>query len=67
MPITVHEFQNYVAGQQRVAIKGNPNFGDIRTLMVGVKNGTRMTFVEKFGLTNYVYQIWIMKVVGQLL
>ncbi|WP_188649584.1 T9SS outer membrane translocon Sov/SprA [Yeosuana aromativorans] len=25
---------------QRVAIKGNPNFGDIRTLMVGVKNAT---------------------------
>ena len=26
------------AGLQRVAIKGNPNFGDVRTLMVGVKN-----------------------------
>ena len=25
-------------GQLRLAIKGNPNFGDIRTLMVGVKN-----------------------------
>ena len=25
-------------GLQRVAIKGNPNFGDIRVLMVGVKN-----------------------------
>lgn len=25
-------------GTQRVGIKGNPNFGDIRTLMVGVKN-----------------------------
>ena len=25
-------------GQQRVAVKGNPNFGDIRTLMVGIKN-----------------------------
>ena len=24
--------------EQRIAIKGNPNFGDIRTLMVGVKN-----------------------------
>jgi len=31
-------FDGYMAGQQRVAIKGNPNFGDIRTLMVGVKN-----------------------------
>ena len=25
-------------GLQRVAIKGNPNFGDVRTLMIGVKN-----------------------------
>lgn len=33
-------FDGYVSGQQRVAIKGNPNFGDIRTLMVGVKNAT---------------------------
>ena len=24
--------------EQRIAVKGNPNFGDIRTLMVGVKN-----------------------------
>ncbi|WGD35442.1 cell surface protein SprA [Olleya sp. YS] len=36
------EFSGYVAGQQRVAIKGNPNFGDVRTLMVGVKNGTNL-------------------------
>lgn len=28
----------HILGQQRIAIKGNPNFGDIRTLMVGVKN-----------------------------
>ena len=34
----VDEFSGYVLGQQRIAIKGNPNFGDIRTLMVGVKN-----------------------------
>ncbi|WP_178987357.1 T9SS outer membrane translocon Sov/SprA [Winogradskyella schleiferi] len=27
------------AKQQRIAIKGNPNFGDIRVLMIGVKNG----------------------------
>ena len=26
------------AKQQRIAIKGNPNFGDIRVLMIGVKN-----------------------------
>lgn len=25
-------------GQQRVAVKGNPNYGDIRTLIVGVRN-----------------------------
>nr|WP_248724254.1 cell surface protein SprA [Seonamhaeicola sp. ML3] len=33
-------FSGYVTGQQRIGIKGNPNFGDIRTLMVGVKNAT---------------------------
>ena len=35
-----NQFEGYVSGQHRVAIKGNPNFGDIRTLMVGVKNAT---------------------------
>ncbi|MFV0540331.1 MAG: cell surface protein SprA, partial [Aestuariibaculum sp.] len=34
----VNEFSAHTLGQHRVAIKGNPNFGDIRTLMVGVKN-----------------------------
>ncbi len=38
VPITNNQFSNYVLGQHRVAIKGNPNYGDIRTLMVGVKN-----------------------------
>ncbi|MFI1771842.1 cell surface protein SprA [Thalassobellus citreus] len=33
-------FGGYVPGQHRVGIKGNPNFGDIRTLMVGIKNAT---------------------------
>jgi cell surface protein SprA len=33
-------YSGYVPGQHRVAIKGNPNYGDIRTLMVGVKNAT---------------------------
>ncbi|HKK12513.1 MAG TPA: cell surface protein SprA, partial [Flavobacteriaceae bacterium] len=37
-PVQVGEFDPYVLGQQRVAIKGNPNFGDVRVLMVGVKN-----------------------------
>ena len=34
----VDEFSPFQLGQHRVSIKGNPNFGDIRTLMVGVKN-----------------------------
>lgn len=34
----VPEFSQHEFGQQRIAIKGNPNFGDIRTLMVGIKN-----------------------------
>ncbi|WP_282122906.1 cell surface protein SprA [Algibacter mikhailovii] len=33
-------FSGYVAGQHRVAIKGNPNYGDVRSLMMGVKNAT---------------------------
>jgi len=36
--IVGNEFENYTLGQQRVAIKGNPNFGAVRTLMVGIKN-----------------------------
>lgn len=35
------QFSNYAAGQHRIAVKGNPNFGDIRTLMVGVKNASQ--------------------------
>lgn len=34
----VDEFDPHTIGQQRVAIKGNPNFGDVRVLMVGLKN-----------------------------
>lgn len=34
----VGEFDPYTIGQQRVGIIGNPNFGEIRVLMVGVKN-----------------------------
>ena len=33
----VSEFSPLDVGNQRISIKGNPNFGDIRTLMVGVK------------------------------
>lgn len=29
----------YESGRLRIGIKGNPSFGDIRTLMLGVKNG----------------------------
>ncbi|MDX1471510.1 MAG: cell surface protein SprA, partial [Flavobacteriaceae bacterium] len=36
--VEVDEFAPHIIGQQRIAIKGNPNFGDIRVLMVGVKN-----------------------------
>ncbi|MFC4722514.1 cell surface protein SprA [Geojedonia litorea] len=37
-PVVVNEFDPHILGQQRVAIRGNPNFGDVRVLMVGVKN-----------------------------
>ena len=37
-PTPVPEFSPREIGQQRIAIKGNPNFGDVRTLMVGIKN-----------------------------
>ena len=40
-PNAIPEFTPYILGEQRVAIKGNPNFGDVRTLMVGIKNGVR--------------------------
>ena len=40
IPIPNDEFSDYVVGQHRVAIKGNPNYGDLRTLMVGIKNQT---------------------------
>ena len=35
---SVNEFSPLDVGEQRISIKGNPNFGDIRTLMIGVKN-----------------------------
>jgi cell surface protein SprA len=38
---------------QRVAIKGNPNFGDIRTLMIGVKNATSSTIPQ-----NICSEVW---------
>ncbi len=45
-PIPVSDpFSGYVSGQHRIAIKGNPNFGDVRTLMLGVKNATNRSDV----------------------
>ncbi len=40
VPVVGNQYTNYVAGQHRIGVKGNPNFGDIRTLMVGLKNST---------------------------
>ena len=40
VPVASNQFTGYVPGQHRIAVRGNPNFGDIRTLMVGVKNAT---------------------------
>ena len=37
-PFSLNSNPNSV--EQRIAVKGNPNFGDIRTLMVGVKNNS---------------------------
>ncbi|WP_422106105.1 cell surface protein SprA [Winogradskyella sp.] len=34
----VLEFSPLPIGQQRIAVKGNPNYGNIRVLMVGLKN-----------------------------
>jgi len=45
VPVVGDPYSNYVTGQHRIAIKGNPNFGDIRTLMVGLKNGSNRSDV----------------------
>ncbi len=36
----------YVPGELRIGIKGLPSFGDIRTLLLGVKNGNPRTNVD---------------------
>ncbi|WP_405573712.1 cell surface protein SprA [Winogradskyella sp. Asnod2-B02-A] len=41
------------AKQQRIAIKGNPNFGEIRVLMIGVKNGNLATTQQ-----NVCGEVW---------
>ena len=50
----VDEFSPLDVGQHRISIKGNPNFGDIRTLMIGVKtqDKTEWMFAQRFGLMN---------------
>ncbi|TXE06741.1 cell surface protein SprA [Gelidibacter salicanalis] len=42
-PVLVSGADSFEVGETRVAIKGNPNFGDVRVLMVGVKNNTTAT------------------------
>lgn len=42
-PELLQSGDNFEVGETRVGIKGNPNFGDIRVLMVGVKNNTTAT------------------------
>ncbi|MDT0643366.1 cell surface protein SprA [Zunongwangia sp. F363] len=40
------EEADYEAGRLRIGIKGNPSFGNIRMLMLGVKNGTGAQAVQ---------------------
>ena len=43
----------YDMGQLRIGVKGNPSFGNIRLLMLGVKNGTRID-----GVTDLCGEVW---------
>ncbi|WP_084509729.1 cell surface protein SprA [Christiangramia portivictoriae] len=43
----------YDMGRLRIGVKGNPSFGNIRLLMVGVKNGTR-----EDGVTDLCGEVW---------
>lgn len=43
----------YDMGQLRLGVKGNPSFGNIRLLMLGVKNGTRVD-----GVTDLCGEVW---------
>ena len=43
----------YDMGRLRLGVKGNPSFGNIRLLMVGVKNGTRVD-----GVTDLCGEVW---------
>ena len=43
----------YDMGQLRLGVKGNPSFGNVRLLMLGVKNGTRVD-----GVTDLCGEVW---------
>ena len=43
----------YDMGRLRLGVKGNPSFGNVRLLMVGVKNGTRVD-----GVTELCGEVW---------
>ena len=43
----------YDMGRLRLGVKGNPSFGNIRLLMVGVKNGTRVD-----GVADLCGEVW---------
>lgn len=43
----------YDMGRLRLGVKGNPSFGNVRLLMVGVKNGTRVD-----GVTDLCGEVW---------
>ena len=43
----------YDMGRLRLGVKGNPSFGNVRLLMVGVKNGTRID-----GVTDLCGEVW---------
>ncbi|PTX44446.1 protein involved in gliding motility SprA [Christiangramia gaetbulicola] len=43
----------YDLGRLRLGVKGNPSFGNIRLLMVGVKNGTRVD-----GVADLCGEVW---------
>ncbi|MGA8853982.1 MAG: cell surface protein SprA [Christiangramia sp.] len=43
----------YDIGRLRIGVKGNPSFGNVRLLMVGVKNGTRVD-----GVADLCGEVW---------
>ncbi|APG60392.1 cell surface protein SprA [Christiangramia salexigens] len=43
----------YEMGRLRLGVKGNPSFGNVRLMMLGVKNGTRVD-----GVTDLCGEVW---------